>query len=85
MPTAKRVLRAIDRAEFPPPGGTFVDRINRAEKRGHIASAYEWKEIREIRNQIVHEYVMAHPDPFVPGHATAHSRVAGDRGAAECI
>jgi len=60
----QRVLRAIDRAEFLPPGGTFVDRINRAEKRGHVASAYEWKEIREIRNQIVHEYVMAHLTPL---------------------
>ncbi len=56
----QRVFRAIDMVEFLPPGGTFIDRINRAEKRGHIRSAYEWKEIREIRNQVVHEYATAH-------------------------
>jgi len=54
-----RVFRAIDLVEFHPPGGTFLDRIHRAEKRGHIRSSYDWKEIREIRNQIAHEYATA--------------------------
>jgi hypothetical protein len=48
-------FRAIDAVEFQP-AGTLIDRLNRAEKRGHIRSAFEWKEIREIRNQIAHEY-----------------------------
>ena len=61
----QRVFRAIDMVEFLPPGTTFVDRINRAEKRGHIRSAYEWKEIREIRNQIVHEYATAQLLPLL--------------------
>jgi len=52
----QRVFRAIDRAEFLPPEATFIDRLNHAEKRGHIRSTYTWKEIREVRNQIVHEY-----------------------------
>ncbi len=52
----QRVFRAIDVVEFLSARSTFIDRINRAEKRGHIQSAFEWKEIREIRNQIVHEY-----------------------------
>ena len=52
----QRVFRAIDMLEFLPASSPFTDRINRAEKRGHIQSAYVWKEIREIRNQIVHEY-----------------------------
>ena len=55
----QQVFRAIDLAEFLPADSTFVDRINRAEKRGHIQSAYVWKEIRDIRNQIVHEYASA--------------------------
>ena len=55
----QQVFRAIDMAEFLPADSTFVDRINRAEKRGHIQSAYVWKEIRDIRNQIVHEYASA--------------------------
>jgi hypothetical protein len=41
-------------------GSTFIDRINRAEKRGHIQSTYTGKEIREVRNQIVHEYPVQH-------------------------
>lgn len=56
----QRVFRAIDVVEFLPASSTFIDRINRAEKRGHIQSAFEWKEIREIRNQIVHEYATEH-------------------------
>jgi len=39
-------------------GGTFLDRINRAEKRGIISSAREFKDIRDLRNTIVHEYVI---------------------------
>lgn len=39
-----------------PSEATFIDRLNYAEKRGHIRSTYTWKEIREVRNQIVHEY-----------------------------
>jgi|GEM_PF-326914 len=56
----QRVFRSIDVVEFMPAGSTFIDRINRAEKRGHIQSTYTWKEIREIRNQIVHEYAVHH-------------------------
>lgn len=56
----QRVFRAIDMVEFMPAGSTFIDRINRAEKRGHIQSTYTWKEIREIRNQIVHDYAVQH-------------------------
>lgn len=52
----QRIFRAIDAVEFVGSGTSFVDRLGRAEKRGHVDSAYEWKEIREIRNQIVHEY-----------------------------
>jgi hypothetical protein len=61
----QRVFRAIDVVEFMPPRSTFIDRINRAEKRGHISSAFEWKEIREIRNQIVHEYANEHVLPLL--------------------
>ena len=36
--------------------GTLIDRLNRAEKRGWIGSANDWKRIRELRNRINHEY-----------------------------
>jgi len=38
--------------------GSLLDRLNRAEKRGQIESAEQWREIRELRNQIAHEYVL---------------------------
>lgn len=34
----------------------FVDKLNRAEKLGLIPSAFQWQELREIRNQTAHEY-----------------------------
>ena len=36
--------------------GTMLDRINRAEKRGIVVSAQQFKELRLLRNTIVHEY-----------------------------
>lgn len=37
--------------------GTFIDLANRAEKIGCIASADRLLEIRDLRNQIAHEYL----------------------------
>ena len=33
-----------------------MDRLNRAEKRGWIDNVETWREIRELRNRISHEY-----------------------------
>ena len=52
---SRRTPRAIDRLELED-SGTIIDRINRAERRGLINSAWEFKEIRELRNLIAHEY-----------------------------
>ncbi|HLX11740.1 MAG TPA: hypothetical protein VKS81_02900 [Bacteroidota bacterium] len=51
----QRILGLLDRIELEQPG-TAVDRIHRAEKRGLISSAPIFMEIRELRNQISHEY-----------------------------
>ncbi|MBI5244162.1 MAG: hypothetical protein HY922_10890 [Elusimicrobia bacterium] len=71
----QKVFRALDAAEFADEG-SFLDRLNRMEKRAVIPSAKLWRDIRDIRNQIAHEYalkslaplqraVMAHcPDLF---------------------
>ena len=37
---------------------TFIDRINTAEKFGFIRSAEDLKLIRDLRNEIAHEYVL---------------------------
>ncbi len=50
----QRIFRLIDEIELTG-GGTILDRIYRAEKRGW-ADASEMIKIRELRNLIAHEY-----------------------------
>jgi uncharacterized protein YutE (UPF0331/DUF86 family) len=50
-----KVLRTIDIAELEEPG-TIIDIINRSEKRGIIPNAYRVRELKDLRNEIVHEY-----------------------------
>ncbi|MDI6767816.1 MAG: hypothetical protein QME52_13430 [Bacteroidota bacterium] len=52
----QKVFALIDALLLEEPG-TFIDKLNRAEKRGLIQSAYVFKEIRELRNLIAHEYI----------------------------
>ena len=51
----KRVFRLLDAVELEDEG-TLLDALNRAEKRGVISSAGRFREIRELRNAIAHEY-----------------------------
>jgi len=53
----QKVFRAIDSTELTDEG-SLIDRLNRAEQRGIIDSAEDWRNIRELRNQISHEYVL---------------------------
>lgn len=50
-----KVLRALDRVELKPQG-TLLDVVNRAEKRGFVASAGELREMKDVRNIIAHDY-----------------------------
>ncbi len=50
-----KVFRGIDAAELED-GGTMIDVVNRAEKRGIIKSANRVRELKDLRNDIVHEY-----------------------------
>lgn len=52
----QKVFGLIDAVLLEEPG-TLIDKLNRAEKRGIISSALIFKEIRELRNLIAHEYV----------------------------
>lgn len=56
----QKIFRLIDTLELVDEG-TMVDRINRAEKRGIVASAKEFTSLRLLRNTIVHEY---EPDEY---------------------
>ena len=53
----QKIFRGIDLAELIFEG-TQVDVLNRMEKRGLIDSAEKWRELRFLRNEIVHEYLI---------------------------
>jgi len=50
-----KVFRSIDAIELED-GGTLLDVVNRAEKRGIIHSAERVRDLKDLRNDIVHEY-----------------------------
>ena len=50
-----KVFRSIDSMELED-GGTLIDVINRAEKRALIDSAERIRDLKQLRNDIVHEY-----------------------------
>lgn len=51
----QKFFRALDVVELAE-GGTLLDVFLRAEKRGLVESADQFLEIRELRNEISHEY-----------------------------
>jgi len=51
----QKIFRLIDQLDLEDKG-TVRDRINRAEKKELISSAEEFVDIRELRNNIAHEY-----------------------------
>ena len=51
----QRVMRLVDDVELLP-GGTLLDRIFQAEKRGWVSSADQLIRIRKLRNVIAHDY-----------------------------
>ncbi len=50
-----KVFRSIDAVELED-SGTLIDVINRAEKRELIESSTGLRELKDLRNEIVHEY-----------------------------
>lgn len=53
--STQRVFGCIDALEGEE-RGTFIDKPNRAEKRGIIDSAQALREVRDLRDEIAHEY-----------------------------
>lgn len=51
-----KLYRAIDTVELVD-GGTLIDTINRAEKRGLVKSLVEVRALKDLRNDIAHEYL----------------------------
>ena len=50
-----KVFRSIDAVELED-GGTMIDVANRAEKRGIVESADRVRDLKGLRNDIVHAY-----------------------------
>ena len=59
----QKLFRGLDALELED-GGTLLDALNRAEKRGLIDSANDFRVIRELRNEIAHEYAQANLRPL---------------------
>ena len=53
----QRTFRGIDRVELEEPG-SVLDVLARAEKKGLIESVEQFRLIREVRNEIAHEYLL---------------------------
>ncbi len=64
-------LEAVD--EPLPPSATFAEKLQRLERLQVIPAAARWRELREIRNQIAHEY----PDAPALRAAALNRFVAG--------
>jgi len=52
----RKVFRSIDDVEFENQG-TLLDVVHNAEKRGLIESTEQMRILKEIRNEIAHEYI----------------------------
>lgn len=50
-----KIFRSIDKLELET-SGTTIDVLNRAHKRGIIKNVSELRDIKELRNEIAHEY-----------------------------
>ncbi len=57
----QRVFRTLDQVELLD-DGTPLDRLQRAEARGLVASADRWRELRMLRNAIAHDYLIESAD-----------------------
>ncbi|MDO8550347.1 MAG: hypothetical protein Q7S39_09390 [Ignavibacteria bacterium] len=52
----RKVFRSLDDIEFESQG-TLIDAVNNAHKRGLFTNFEDIKSIRDLRNEIVHEYL----------------------------
>lgn len=52
-----KFFRALDLVELTE-GGSLLDVVYRAEKRGLIDKAFDMRALKDLRNEIVHDYLM---------------------------
>lgn len=66
---------AVDRLKEPVEDRPIIDILNLLERYGDLPSVTRWQEIREVRNQITHEYRLA-PEELIATLAIAVPMVA---------
>lgn len=72
----QRLFRTVDQIELVDEG-TILDRLARAEKREIVSSAEAWRELRELRNEIAHDYLIESLDRvLVEAHRRAPELLA---------
>ncbi|NCD40852.1 MAG: hypothetical protein EOL88_02045 [Bacteroidia bacterium] len=54
----QKMFRCVDTIEMAPKG-SLLDAVHRAEKRGFFESELQARQLRELRNEVVHEYASA--------------------------
>lgn len=60
----QRLLRTIDRIELTDEG-SVLDRVNRFKKRGVLRDEVNYGLLKDLRNRIVHEYIIDESDSIV--------------------
>jgi hypothetical protein len=60
----QKLLRTIDRIELTD-DGSLLDRVNRFKKRGVLQDQIDYAILKDLRNQIVHEYIIDETDRVV--------------------
>ncbi len=60
----QKLLRTIDRIELTDEG-SVLDRVNRFKKREVLRDAVNYADLKDLRNQIVHEYIIDETDRVV--------------------
>ena len=60
----QKLLRTIDRIELTD-DGSVLDRINRFKKRHVLRDEVNYASLKDLRNQIVHEYIIEESDRVV--------------------
>ena len=60
----QKLLRTIDRIELTD-DGSLLDRVNRFKKRGVLQDKIDYAILKDLRNQIVHEYIIDETDRVV--------------------
>lgn len=66
------------------PVGPAIDNLARAERWGWLGSADDWMRVRQLRNQMIHEYVKD-PAVLVDALNTAHQHVPLLVGVADAL